>query len=1396
MSASDLLSRLRGLDIKIWLDGDQIKVNAPKGALTPDLQAEIAASKSEIEQLLKAAREASTMAVAAIQPASPGVEVPLSYPQQRLWFLSQYDAGNLAYTIVKVYELNGPLNVAILEESITEIVRRHSALRTVFSMNADRRPVQIVLPPEPFCLPVQDIPGESMEAQEAEANRQVIARTREPFVLTQGPLFRATLLRLGQRRHRLVVLWHHIICDGWSTNIFFYELQVLYRALSGGQASPLPEPAIQYSDYAVWQHQESTRRLLETRLHYWLEALRGPLPILELPGDHPRPPLQTDHGANLRDALPPGLLLRLQQLSKRSKVTPFMILLAVFQALIYRYTGQEDVIVGTPEANRPQSEVEPLIGLFVNTLAIRTSLAGNPTGLELLQRVRDASLQALANKDVPFEMVVEHLNPDRDTSHSPVFQVLFTLQNVPERTAGQEELEFSTVNVDPKTAKFDLSLEVYSVGSRMFTNFEYNTDQFEAETIRRMLAHYYTLLNGLCASPELPVDELPLMGELERHKTLVEWNDTRRDYPRELTLPALFEAQAQRSPEATAVRDEKGQVTYAELDRRSNRLAHYLIELGVGPETLVGVSLLRSLDLVVGLLGILKAGGAYVPLDPGFPAGRLQYMLEDSETGLLLTHSNLAARFDCASCRVICLDEEGERLSSYSDEPVPLTTTPDNLAYVIYTSGSTGQPKGVQVEMGSLTCFLQAMRDRPGLTAGDVLLSVTSLSFDISGLELFLPLICGAQVAIVSAATAGDGWRLRQALENTRATVMQATPTMWRQLILAGWNGAPGFKALCGGEALPHDLRVDLVRRAGQLWNLYGPTETTIWSTAGRIELAEEPITIGWPIANTQVYLLDPRGQPAPVGVSGEIYIGGEGVARGYLNRPELTAEKFIPDPFQPGGCLFRTGDLGRRLSDGRIEIQGRQDDQIKLHGVRIELGEISNSLLEHPGVRSAVVIGRAEQPNNPYLAAYIQPEPGAQLQENDLRYYLSERLPTAMVPSRYMFLERLPLTPNGKIDKKSLPDPLEEQVSADHRTQPRNAIEAKLIQIWKKLLRVKQVGVRDNFFLLGGHSLLAVQMFNQIHEMFGVLLPLTSLFHQPNIEHLAKLIHEYLGSIPWPSLAEIQPQGTRAPFFCIHGMPGDVLWYGRLIPYMDPDQPLWGLESLGLDGIKKPLTTIEDMATFYIREMKSIQPEGPYYICGYSFGGSVAFEIARQLREQGDDVGLLAIIDHASPKSDYHKFKLSRSFFRNIPLNLPYRFRDALRLRPSEIAARIRRDLSVIKNTITGAYKHTDSKSRNVEELIIGASTLPEHVQRLIQLNFQAICEFEPRRYDGTLTLLRARGGPLFVSPDPNMGWDRFASRVDARIIPGSHLALFREPNIQSLAAQLQRCLNEAQGR
>jgi amino acid adenylation domain-containing protein len=1392
MSVSLLLSRLKDQDIILRLDGDQLKINAPKGAVSPDLHAEILASKSEIITYIKATQAAI---FSPIEHVDNGNRYPLSFAQQRLWFLNQYEPDSSAYTIVDTREFSFDLDIPAFEASITEIVRRHSALRTIFQTDDTNQPIQIILPPTSFKLQVIDLEEVPAEDKEEEAQKRVTQQTQIPFDLSSGPLFRIVLFHLEPERHWLLLIFHHIISDGWSTGLFLNELQILYEAFRQGEPSPLPDLAIQYSDFALWQRRKYDFQTLHTKIDFWKEKLKSPLPILELPGDRQRPAFMTFHGATQRSMLPPGLTEKLRQLGNQLEVTPFMLLLAAFKALLFRYSGQEDIIIGTPTANRSQVEIEPLIGLFVNTLAMRTDLSGNPTFSELVARVRETSLAAFSNQEVPFEMIVEAIHPPRDTSHSPIFQIFFILQNTPARASQGNDLRPKQVKIDKQSAKFDLTLEIWHDLNGLFYEFEYNTDLFKPATIDRFTSHYQTLLETVCTNPQAHIAEISLLTAAERRQCLVEWNATDKEYPQQ-TIQALFESQAARTPQAIAVSDEQGEITYADLNHRANQLARYLGELGVGRETLVGISLPRSISMVISLLAILKAGGAYIPLDPNFPLDRLRYMLNDSGAPLLITQSDLAPRFSELSIRAICLDTQAAAIEKQSGLPLGNEPYLDQLAYVIYTSGSTGRPKGVQVLQRGVVNFLISMQDRPGISETDILLSVTTLSFDIAGLEIYLPLIRGARVILTGSNTAGDGARLRQVLDQTKATIVQATPSTWRMLIEAGWKGDSPVKALVGGEALPPDLAASLLERCESLWNMYGPTETTIWSTLCQISPTDEPITIGRPIANTQVYLLDPYGQPVLVGVPGELYIGGDGVARGYLNRPELTSEKFVPDPFQglTHSRLYRTGDLARYLDDGRIEFIGRKDDQVKIHGVRIELGEVTASILEFSGVNSAVVVGRKDDPNHPYLAAYVEPLPGQMIAADGLRQFLSGKLPTAMIPTRYVFLDRLPLTPNGKVDFKALPPPDRMMPAHEGMIQPRDVIEAKLIQIWKKILHVDRLGVQDDFFQLGGHSLLAVQMFIQIQETFGVNLPLTSLFQKANIEHLANLIHQQRGFVQWSSLVEIQPSGSKPPLFCIHGLTGDIVWFNRLVPFMDPDQPIWGLQSQGLDGVQKPLVAMEEIAALYIREMQSIQPAGPYYLCGYSFGGSLAFEIARQMEQQKIEVGLLAIIDHASPKSDYYQVKYNSAFLSALVHNVPQRIADILRLRPDQFAARLRRVITVFVKALTGKLRSNQTARIEATDLIDHAASMPAHVKTIIETNFHAIENYIPGYYPGTVTLLRARGGRLFVSHDPQMGWGNFSTAVAVKIISGSHLGLFEESNIKNLAKELQCCLDESQ--
>jgi amino acid adenylation domain-containing protein len=805
------------------------------------------------------------------------------------------------------------------------------------------------------------------------------------------------------------------------------------------------------------------------------------------------------------------LVQSLKALSRQEGATLFMTLLAAFQTLLHRYTGQSIVVVGSPIAGRTHLETEGLIGLFINTLVLRTDLAGNPTFRELLHRVREVSTQAYAHQDLPFEKLVEALNPERDLSRNPLFQVLFNLENIPKHATQAQSLGIGAFEFDRGIAPLDLSLEMVEGADGLSCIAEYNTDLFDAATISRLLSHFRTLLEGIIAHPEQSIATLPLLTAAERQQLLGEWNATAADRE-DVCIHHLFEAQVEQTPDAVAMVFEGQQMTYRELNHRADQLAYYLHKLGVGPEVVVGICVERSLEMLVGLLGILKAGGAYVPLDPAYPKERLAFMLEDMQAPVLVTQQRLAVSLSDYTTRLVCLDADWEAIAREGDLKPDSGVSAENLAYVIYTSGSTGQPKGVAVSHRSVVNFLTAVCQRPGLTHQDILLTVAPVAFDMAVFDLWLPLTVGARIVMVSHEVAADGGRLVRELVATNTTVMHATPATWRLLLEAGWQHSSRLAILCGGEALSRELATQLLARGSCLWNLYGPTEATVWSTVHEVQPQEGSISIGRPLANMQTYVLDAHGQPVPIGVPGELYIGGVGLARGYLNRPELTAERFIPNPFssEPGARLYKTGDLVRYWPDGGLEFLGRLDHQVKLRGFRIELGEIEAVLDQHPGLRQVVVVAREDLPGQQQLVAYVIPHQGLAPTISDLRSFLQAKLPDYMVPAAFVLLETLPLTSNGKIDRRALPPPAPTRPElAAPFVAPRTPIEAMLAGIWAEVLRLERVGIHDDFFELGGHSLLATQVMSRLQRALRVELPLGVLFDQPTVAGLAEAVVE-----------------------------------------------------------------------------------------------------------------------------------------------------------------------------------------------------------------------------------------------------------------------------------------------
>ena len=1143
MTNAEFISHLHSLDIKLWADGDHLRCNAPKAVLTPTLRAELRDRKAELLAFLHATGGATRLTAPPLQPVSRDGDLPLSFAQQRLWFLDQLEPGSPVYNIPRVLRLIGSLLVGALEQSFNEIIRRHEVLRTTFSA-VDGQPVQVITPALTLTLPLVDLQELPESEREVEAQRLITSEARRSFDLTRGPLLRARLLRLGEEDHILLLTMHHIVSDGWSTGVLFRELAALYGAFSTNRPSPFPRMPIQYADFAHWQRRWLQGENLESQLVYWKKQLAY-LPVLELPTDRARPAIQSYRGARQSLTLSKGLTEELRALSRREGATLFMTLLAAFKILLYRYTGQDDIVVGTPIANRNRSEIEGLIGFFVNTLLLRTDLSDNPSVKGLLGRLRDVALGAYAHQDLPFERLVEELQPERDLSRNPLSQIMFALQNAPQEALKLSGLALSPLEVDSGTAKFDLSLSMIEAAEGLRGLLEYNTDLFDAATIARLLGHFRTLLEGIVTNPNQRLLDLPILTEPEQHRLLVEWNDTQATYPKDKCIHHLFEAQVDRSPDATAVVFEDKQLTYRELNRRANQLAHYLRKFGVGPEVLVGICVDRSLEMVVGELGILKAGGAFVPFDPDYPKERLAFMLQDTQAPVLLTQQRHLQQLPEATFLdkqdsddsiqnrlVICLDTDWEIIAQESEDNPSARSRPEHLAYVIYTSGSTGKPKGVLIQHAGVVNLMAWLQSVHNVTPADRATQLASPAFDASVWELWPYLAAGASIHIVDEETRISSSKLLQWLATEGISICFLPTPLVEVVLEEQWPSGLALRALLtGGDKLHRSPRKTLPFR---FVNKYGPTENsavTTWAPVATGTGTDVSPPIGRPIANTQVYLLDRHLNPVPIGICGELFIGGDGLARGYRSRPEQTAERFIPNPFsdEPGTRLYKTGDLARYLADGNIEFLGRIDNQVKIRGFRIELGEIETVLGQHPAIRETVVVARENQKDgnlglrnakgeienakseiqNPRsgdraLVGYVVPQQEPAPTIDDLRSFLREKLPDYMVPSAFVFMNTLPLTSNGKIDRRALPAPDCARLRLEGTlVAPSTRVETILERIWAEILKLKQIGVHDNFFELGGDSILSIQIIARANQA-GLRLTPKQLFKHQTIAELA----------------------------------------------------------------------------------------------------------------------------------------------------------------------------------------------------------------------------------------------------------------------------------------------------
>jgi amino acid adenylation domain-containing protein len=1057
---------------------------------------------------------------------------PLSSPQERLFLLDQMMPGLAAYNVPTLVRVGTTLDARLLRDALNAIVARHEILRTSIRL-IDGVPAQEVASDAEIELTVADLRSRPESERAGEAERILGDLARRSFDLSGDVLLRAGLVHLEQDEDLLLIVFHHAASDHASSAVLFAELDRLYGALRDGTEPELEELPIQYGDFARWQREHLSGTYLEELLEYWTQRLAGAPARLEVPGDRPRPSVQSHAGRLVEFELSPAEAAPLRELARGHGASLFMVLLAAFKAVLHRYTGVEDIVLGSPVSGRQHDETTPLLGYFSNTLALRSDLSGDPTFAELLTRVKLTTLEARAYQDLPFEKLVEALNPERNQSHTPIFQVLLgfdVAQHAP-------TLAGCTLEQLPvpgwQWSRFDLSviLREREDGS-LRAQLEYATDLYDESTIERLIGHYRTVLAAVSRGPEQRLSELPILTADERAQMLVEWNATSSEYDGRC-LHEQFADQAARAPDAIAVAAADERITYGELDRRSNQLARELATLGAKEGALVAICLDRSPDLLVAMLGVLRTGAAYVPVEPSYPPERQEQLVADAGAPILITEERYVAAIYPRGTTVICMDRDRERLDEHPDGPLDIAVSPDALAYVIYTSGSTGQPKGVEIKHRSVANLIAEMRERPGICDDDVLANLTTPSFDLSVPDWYLPLTSGARLAIVPREATLDGVELADWLARTGATIVQATPTTWQMLVDAGWRGSEQLKIVCGGEALPRTLAEELLTRGACLWHMYGPTETTVWSSTIELRPGDGPPPLGGPIANTRFYVLDPEHQPVPIGVPGELYIGGDGVARGYHQRPELTGERFVEDPFAFGATqrLYRTGDLVRWREAGTLEFLGRIDHQVKLRGFRIELEEIEAVLGTHPAVGAAVVTVREDKPGDRRLVAYLVAAEGETPEEELLRRLLKSKLPPFMVPSTFVVLDALPVTPNGKLDRASLPalDGARPDLLRPYAA-PENALEQALASVWCEVLGIDQVGVDDDFFDLGGHSLLAVKMLARVHDSLGISLALRQLFDGPSIRELARaLTAELLAEASGEDLAQIMDESQTA---------------------------------------------------------------------------------------------------------------------------------------------------------------------------------------------------------------------------------------------------------------------------
>lgn len=1348
------------------------------------------AKRALLEQQLLALQAGASLGTHNIVPRSGPGPWPISFAQLRLWLLQQLDPANGSYALHHVLRLRGPLNVDALRHAQDSLLARHEVLRTVFGVQ-NGQPVQIVCAPRPVPMPQLDLRSVDPSERETRALEAIQAQTELPFDLSRDLMLRTALVRLADDEYFWLMEEHHIAFDGHSSHIRERELVCFYNGYVTGQGPSLPALPVQYADYALWQHARLKELPLEKPLSYWRAQLAGAPATIDLPSDRPRPAVMDDEGGLIRTVLPAELATRLRAFCRSNELTPFMGLLTAFKILLHRYSGQEDIVVGVPVSGRNRLELENMIGFFINTLALRSDLSGNPSFREVAQRVRKVVVDGITHQELPFERLVEELRPERSPGYSPIVQLTCQLKAPVRGGLAFNAITASDVILPRRRAPFDLSLDIDDTPNTLPCSWEYRSSLFDPSTVYRMAGHLEALLSDALARPDIPINRLHLMGEAERLQVLLACNDNRREFPAYPCVYHAFEAQAARTPGANAVEGNGQSLTYAELNARANRLARRLQQLGAGPESLVGLCIERSPDMLVGLLGILKAGAAFVPLDPAYPAERLSFMQSDARIDLLVTTTAVRDGLATGATHVICLDTDAA-LPSLPTDNLNTSVSGANTAYVIYTSGSTGLPKGVLSTHSGLLNHNWAVIELLGLTAADRVMQFATLSFDTANEEIFPTLLCGATLVLrpptpVPGISEFECWVREQ-----RLTMLDLPTAYWHTWVESFDESAPAPVPDCvrvvfiGGEAVHADhwrRWHKLVGPRVRMLDGYGPTEATINATEFESPLAVEYqgpfVPIGRPLANVRAYVLDPALEPSPIGIAGELYVGGAGVARGYHGRPELTAEKFVPDPFggEAGARLYRTGDRVRRLVDGNIEYLGRVDRQFKLRGFRIEPAEIEAALRRHPDVSDCALLIRRGRTGG-QLTAYLvprraPPDPGG------LRAFLKTLLPEYMLPETFITLESLPQTPSGKLDYAALEArPGDKAPPVPYVLMPRSLLERQLLQLWEAALGVAPIGVSDNFFELGGHSLLAVKLFTQIEKAFGRSLPVSLIFEAPSVEMLAKLLNQEGWEPVWSRLVGVQPHGTLPPLFCITPFGHGIEFYS-LANQLGNDQPLYALVA-NRDGDPTRFKSVAHEAETYLAEIQMLQPHGPYFLLGYSSGAAPALEVAQLMHARGLEVALLGILDFgfhrqrsAPPVQEWSRRAIT--FARLGPRTQLERVSSRMRgwlKKPLPAAAPV---------PAPRAATAQPAGMNRVKPSAVPAAQRPRS-------------RYDPRTYQGHVSLFRTQEQGPERAKNLERVWRQLAAGgLDVIDVPGDHFNLMQEPHVQVLAASITKCLAQA---